>query len=200
MDKEECKACAALNAQIATLTARLSAMEEECKALRGESTAAASAVALRRTVLTLTGKDNDDAAVGVLQALRASHDELATTKAKLAEIENAKLATDFNDALEGAIKAGHVTPAKEVTGTLTMVHRPYWEGEAKKDIARATAQLRAYAEARGTTALTGTGHKQPAPATGGTVPTERVQRQIDMGWSAEKRAKFAKEYAEGKVA
>lgn len=155
--QEEPMACESCSA----LTARLNTMEEECKALRAKlstfedkETEKASAVSLRASVLSLTGKATDAEALGVLQALRSSHEEHARLRAQVEQEKTARLSAEFKTVLDDAVggKEPKVTPAQ----------RGFWEGIAKEDgVEKATARLRAYLDTA-TTLSVGTTHTQPA--------------------------------------
>lgn len=140
MHQEDTMACEACTA----LTARLNSMEEECKALRAKLSAfedkdkeKMSAVALRATVLSLTGKGDDAEAIGAIQGLKAAHEELSRVKNELAAAKTAKLTTEFSALLDDAAKAGKVPPAQ----------RAFWEGVAKEDgLEKAVARLRGFVD------------------------------------------------------
>lgn len=169
------------------LKAKFDEMETECSALRAKLSAmepkTAAAATLRATIMTLTGKTDDDAAIGVITALKASHDKVVALEAKLAEIEGAKLTADFAAALSKAVTDGKVAPAQKA----------FWETMAKEDgFAKATSRLNAFAETA--TKLTGVGTDTPAEPKKATSAESQVQMKT-LGWSAEKIAAFNKDQA-----
>ena len=118
MDEELKKANAtieALRVENATIKAKLSAFEEK-------EAEKAGAVALRAQVLSLVGKANDAEAMGVLTALKASHERVAQLEADVAKNKAEKLSAEFTGILDGAVKDGKIAPAQ----------RPFWEGQATK--------------------------------------------------------------------
>jgi len=163
-EMETCTACSAL-------TAKLTKMEEECSALRASLSAfqekeeeKASAVALRANVFAITGKSDTEGALGVLQALRASTDDLARVKGQLEAEQTAKLSADFAGALNQACKDGKIPPAQ----------RALWEGFAKEDgHAKALARLTAFAE---TAVVVAPGRTVEAPTA--TVALSAIEQEI----------------------
>lgn len=180
-DPMECKACDALSKQLSVKDEELTALRAEITSLKGAVTAPA---ALRASVLKLTGKDSDESALGVLEAHKHSHGEVADLKRKLTEIETAKLSAEFATALDKAVTDGKVAPAQ----------KSFWEGIAKEDgFGKATARLTAFAETA--TALTvgagGDGDKRP-PAAKLTMGAEQKDMVATLGWTPEKLAAFQK--------
>lgn len=116
----------ALSAANAELTTQLSAAKagkeagEELETItaalsiqgggRTERTAALSQLTqLRSAVLSIAGSDNVTTALGKLHAMKASSEEVARLSAKLAEVEDAAIAKEFEEVLTNGTKG---SPAK----------------------------------------------------------------------------------------
>lgn len=102
-----------LRAQLSAKTAECSALSAKLSAFEDKDKAAASAVALRSHVHAITGKVKDEEAIGVLTALKASHDRVAELEGKLAAIETTALQAEFDGAFSDAEKDGRITAAEK---------------------------------------------------------------------------------------
>lgn len=104
--------------KIGELTAKLKSFEdwatEEAQEHEGESKSTLTALSsFRKSVCALTGQKSLTGSVGVLQALKQSHEELAKLKAELATTKAAGLSAEFTATLGAAVKDGKVSPAEK---------------------------------------------------------------------------------------
>ena len=202
-----CESCTSLTAKLAakeaecaTLTAKLTSMEDsekaECSAVGlsagarpGERLVAVQAVAkLRSDIRALTGQDSDAGALGMLTAWKDSAAEVAKLKAAAAENEAAVLTAQLNAVLDEGTKAGKVAPSEEHTDRkfLRQAVLGYGAGKLTTD---GIAQLKGY--------IAGMPVKAPGARTQLKAPTEGLltenQKRIARlaGMSVKDRASFA---------
>jgi phage I-like protein len=147
--------------------------------------AVAGLVSLRSSLYEATGKKSDAEAIGALQALRASHDQLVRLKAEVDAERTTRLTGEFTSALEMATNPDpkvHKNSAK-----IPPAQRSYWEGICREaGPEKATVQLGAFLD----TAVKLTAAPGTPPASSGAelTPQEKdVARRLQISeteWKA----------------